>query len=260
MSEEDLPVADNNIECLLDDDDDNDDTESREKNENRGDNNELPKHLLQVNPQLLQPVTANSLANVNFAQILTLLQTSFLTANSVAQTVNMPDHGTHAPADSTGVSGNNQLCHENDDNDELLRDITQEIEFEEEKGPPIHQKLYKIMQDLIWGIFKKEKLEIVIEKNLPPKNLENLEPPKVNLEVWNELPHKTKSIDIQQQHIVVHFKSTNCYNQKNIDKIFQAKKNKETDWPEIAKSCTKLCADTAMILGKANYELLTINA
>ena len=42
--------------------------------------------------------------------------------------------------------------------------------------------------------------------------------------------------------------------------MFQAKKNKETDWPEIAKSCTKLCADTAMILGKTNYELLTINA
>ena len=75
---------------------------------------------LKVNPPPPQPVTTNNLPNVNLAQILTLLQTSFLTVNSAAQTVNMPDHGTHAPVDSTGVSGNNQL-----DDDKLLRDITQ---------------------------------------------------------------------------------------------------------------------------------------
>ena len=72
MSEEDLQVADNNIECLLDGED-NDDTDSRENNENRGDNNELPKHLPQVNPPPLQPAITNNLANVNLAQILSLL-------------------------------------------------------------------------------------------------------------------------------------------------------------------------------------------
>ena len=59
----DLKVADNKIECLLDDDDD-DDTDLRENNENREDNNELPKHLLKANPPPLQPVTTNNLANV----------------------------------------------------------------------------------------------------------------------------------------------------------------------------------------------------
>ena len=103
---------------LLNDDDDND-TDSRQNNENTGDNNELPKHLPQVNLPPLQLVTTNNLANVNLAQILTLLQTSFLTANRAAQTVNMPDHGTRAPVDPTGVSDNNQLCDENDDDDQL---------------------------------------------------------------------------------------------------------------------------------------------
>ena len=139
-----------------------------------------------------------------------------------------------------------------------MRDITQEFEFEEEKGPPVHLKLHKIMQDLIWGIFKKDKLESVIEKNLPPKHLENLDPTKVNPEVWNKISHKTKSIDIRQQHIQSYILKVLIVATKNVDKIFQAKKNKETDWSEIAKNCIKLSADTAMILDKENYELLSL--
>ena len=139
-----------------------------------------------------------------------------------------------------------------------MRDITQEFEFEEEKGPPVHLKLHKIMQDLIWGIFKKDKLESVIEKNLPPKHSENLDPTKVNPEVWNKISHKTKSIDIRQQHIQSYILKGLIVATKNVDKIFQAKKNKETDWLEIAKNCIKLSADTAMILDKENYELLSL--
>ena len=110
------------------------------------------------------------------------------------------------------------------------------------------------MQDLIWGIFKKEKVESVIEENLPPKNLE---PTKVNLEVWNKISYKTKSTDIRQEHIQSYILKALIVTTKNVDKTFPVKKNKETDWPEIAKSCIKLCTDTAMILGKANYEFLS---
>ena len=134
----------------------------------------------------------------------------------------MPDHGKRAPVDPTSVSGNNQLCDENDDDDELMRDITQEFEFEGE-GPPIHPKLHKILQGLIWGIFKKEKIESVIEENLPPKNLE---PTKVNLEVWNKISYKTKSIDIRQEHIQSYILKALIVTTKNVYKIFQAKKNK----------------------------------
>ena len=49
-----------------------------------------------------------------------------------------------------------QLDHqENEDDDDLLRNITHEFEFEEKKGPTIYAKLQKILEDLILEIFKK---------------------------------------------------------------------------------------------------------
>lgn len=41
------------------------------------------------------------------------------------------------------------------DDDDLLRNITHEFEFEEEKGLTIYAKLQKILEDLILEIFKK---------------------------------------------------------------------------------------------------------
>ena len=56
--------------------------------------------------------------------------------------------------------------------------MTQEFECQEERGPSILKKLEKILQDLLWGVFKKEKLEKVVMNTLPPKNF------LVNPEFW----------------------------------------------------------------------------
>lgn len=45
-------------------------------------------------------------------------------------------------------------------------------------------------QDLTWSILK---------ENFPSKNLEKLEPIKVNTEIWSNILHKTKSLDMQEQ-------------------------------------------------------------
>ena len=76
--------------------------------------------------------------------------------------------------DSTGAD-----LKENGDNDdaedELLQDLTRKFECQEERGSSIHKKLEKILQDLLWGFFKKEKRKKVVMGTLPTKNLENLE-------------------------------------------------------------------------------------
>ena len=65
---------------------------------------------------------------------------------------------------------------DNDDaEDEVLQDLTREFECHEERGSSIHKKLEKILQELLWGVFKKEKLNKVVMDTLPTKNLENLE-------------------------------------------------------------------------------------
>ena len=105
---------------------------------------------------------------------------------------------------------------------------------------------------------KKEKFDNVIKDNLPPKNLENLEPTKVNPEVWRKISHKSKSFDLKLQQVQSLILKSMIITTKNLDMLYQAKIKNTVDWKEIAKSSIKLCADTAMILGKVNYDLLSI--
>ena len=80
-----------------------------------------------------------------------------------------------------------------------------------------------------------------VNENLPSKNLENLKPTKVNTEVWKKNYHKTKSFDIQQQQFLQSYIFEKIiFTAKGLDKYFQDKKDKQTDWPK-EKYCIILC-------------------
>ena len=83
---------------------------------------------------------------------------------------------------------------------EYLENLTQEYERTEKRGPRISsEKLQKVTQDLIWGIYRTEKFEQVMEENFPPENIEGLEVNKVNIEVWRKISHSAKHSDIRFQ-------------------------------------------------------------
>ena len=66
---------------------------------------------------------------------------------------------------------------------------------------PFIKKQKKKLQKLLWGVFKKEKLEMVVMDTLFPKNLENLEKALANSEIWRKTSHKTKSVDLRLQEV-----------------------------------------------------------
>ena len=105
----------------------------------------------------LQPVTPSNLTNLNLTQLLALLQNSIQNQSNIDPSVAiLPDSSQNKKTvDSTG-----ETLKENGDNydeeDELLQDLTQECECQKERGPPphpIHKKLEKNLQDLLWGVF-----------------------------------------------------------------------------------------------------------
>ena len=60
---------------------------------------------------------------------------------------------THAQ-DKASSSGSLDLLKENEDdfgNNDYLKDLTLEYEKTEKRGPSINIKLFKVVQDLIWG-------------------------------------------------------------------------------------------------------------
>ena len=54
------------------------------------------------------------------------------------------------------------------ENDSVFEKTSQEYERMEIRDPPLNQRLAKILQDLAWRIYKKDKLEQVQTENMPP--------------------------------------------------------------------------------------------
>ena len=117
----------------------------------------------------------------------------------------------------------------------------------------IHKKLEKILQDLLWGVFKKEKLGNVVMDTLPPKNLENLKKTLVNPEIWKKISHKTKPVDLKIQEIQKLVLKSGIVVVKIMNLLYKAKQNQEASMLEVTKSSIRLCADTAMLIGQTNF-------
>ena len=151
----------------------------------------------------LQPVTPSNLTNLDLTQLLALLQNSIQNQSNIDPSVaTLPDPGQNkTTVDSTGENLFKNVDNDDED-DKFLQDLTQEFECQEERGPPIYKKLEKNLQDLMWGVFKKERLEKIVMDTLPAKKkLENLEKTLVNPEIWRRISHKTKSVDLRLQKI-----------------------------------------------------------
>ena len=156
--------------------------------------------------------------------------------------------------DSTGEN----FKENGEEEDELLQNLTQEFECQEERGPPIHKKLEKILQDLLWGVFKKEKLEKVVMDTLPLKNLENLEKTLVNPEIW-KVSHKTNSVNLRLQEIQKLVLISGRVVAKIMNILYEAKQNQEANMLEVTKSGIRLCAGTAMLIEQTNFEILSFS-
>ena len=137
--------------------------------------------------------------------------------------------------DSTGENfkgnGDNDL-----EQDGLLQDLIKEFECKEERGPPIHKKLKKILKDLLWRVLKKEKLEKVVMDKLLPKNLENLEKALVNPEILRKVPHKTKFVDLRLQEIQKLILKSDMIVVKIMNMLYEAKQNQESNMLEFKKN------------------------
>ena len=139
------------------------------------------------------------------------------------------------------------------ESDEILADICQEYKTGDEKGPPINEKLCKILQDLIWGVYKKEKLDQILKENIPPSNLKNLDIPPVNIEIWSRMNHNAKTNDLRLQSIQGLLLKSLITNARLASFLYESRNL--TDSKEIIRKSLKICANSALILGKANLDI-----
>ena len=98
-----------------------------------------------------------------------------------------------------------------------------------------------------------------MEENFPLESVEGLEVSKVNVEVWRKIFHSTKHSDIRFQNLqnmILKNQSNNCF---LLESLYKGTKLTDTlELLELVKASLKKCADSAMILGKLDQNLLTL--
>ncbi|XP_070185868.1 uncharacterized protein [Littorina saxatilis] len=81
----------------------------------------------------------------------------------------------------------------------VLDDIEQEFEPDTDVGPPILEKLAKVLGTMGKGKMDDERMNTKFDKHKRPQNCETLIVPRVNPEIWSVLDHSTKSADLKLQ-------------------------------------------------------------
>ena len=140
--------------------------------------------------------------------------------------------------------------------DDLLDDMYDEYEPTQKLGPPVNEELCKIFQDLIWGIHKEEKMKDVSENILAPSNIKGLQVNRVNPEIWREMSHETKTNDLKLQRLQALLLKSMMLTTNAAEQLFCAKSSGTSSVADIAKIAIKFCADSAMVLGQLNSDLL----
>ena len=97
----------------------------------------------------------------------------------------------------------------------------------------------------------------MISGTIPPENLESLDVTKVNKEVWLKISHGTKSFDLSFQKLQDLILKSICIASTLASEVYGARSSSREELIEINSKAIKKCADTTMLLGKLNYDLLT---
>ena len=82
-------------------------------------------------------------------------------------------------------------------NDELLTQITISLSSSDETGPPVSEKLSKLVNDKFQTEYSVEKRKEILQKYKIPSNCTELSVPKVDPEIWGNLTGNSKRSDIR---------------------------------------------------------------
>ena len=86
-------------------------------------------------------------------------------------------------------------------NDNLLSSIAQNLSAQEQTGPPISDKLAKIINSKLTEDFDFPKLKETLSKYKRPQNCEAMYVPKVNTEIWQKMKPFAKKADIKMANL-----------------------------------------------------------
>ena len=133
-----------------------------------------------------------------------------------------------------------------------LENIDNSLLLTDEAGPPVSDKLAKILNSKFQAEFDSEKRKELLSKYKVPSNCESFHVPKVNPEIWQKLNAHAKRSDMSlytQQDTLIHVTSAIS---SVVDDLLSARQKNET--PNYQSLIAQII-DSVALLGHVNREL-----
>lgn len=175
---------------------------------------------------------------------------------------NSNDEANHSDVDSAGLlydaedkGGNdNNDCLTQDTKDDLMDSIASDLNADEHTGKDVSDKLAKLVNKRWSEKLTSDKLSEKLKKYPRPGNLQNLTVPKVNPEIWANMNHTGKQVDLRAANTQNIVSKVGSILAKCTDTLLTArnkKQSKEMNLDELIGSHT----DALALLGHAQHEL-----
>ena len=175
---------------------------------------------------------------------------------------NSNDEANHSDVDSAGLlynaedkGGNdNNDCLTQDTKDDLMDSIASDLNADEHTGKDVSDKLAKLVKKRWSEKLTSNKLSEKLKKYPRPGNLQNLTVPKVNPEIWANMNHTGKRVDLRAANTQNIVSKVGSILAKCTDTLLTArnkKQSKEMNLDELIGSHT----DALALLGHAQHEL-----
>ena len=139
--------------------------------------------------------------------------------------------------------------------DELLKEIDNDLDNKEKTSDKVAESMADIINKRFGQGLPENKLKERLDKYARPENCQSLQVPKVNKEIWKDLPVAAKQADVRlagvQRAII---KATSALAQST-QEILKAYKHKKLTDKDVKDKITDQNADAMALLGHACHDL-----
>ena len=117
------------------------------------------------------------------------------------KTVDSPEPSTSGPGSDLELEDliPGEPDSEESEQTELFEDLDQYFETKHETGEKISEKLASLINRALHENPKEDKIKPILERYNRPANVDHLQVPKVDLQLWRVIDHTTRCVDLQIQ-------------------------------------------------------------
>ncbi|XP_069122555.1 uncharacterized protein [Argopecten irradians] len=144
----------------------------------------------------------------------------------------------------------------NDDIPDFLRELANDFSTDDSTGPDIENAtLAKLLTDMLTKRMSDDKLKMKLEMYPRPMNMEHLQAPKVNPEIWRKLSTENKSRDVRVQKAQTRIAKGLTPLARMIALLMEVKKNTNMDVRASVDELLKLALDSFTLTASATQEI-----